>query len=59
MWLPRSLTTVEEHAFSSSDDRLTTVYYQGSAQEWGQIALGQHGNDALREATVKYNAWEE
>ena len=59
VWLPRSLTTVEEHAFSSSDDRLTTVYYQGSAQEWGQIALGQYGNDALREATVKYNAWEE
>ncbi len=52
--LPRSLRTVKEHAFSSCE-RLTTVYYAGSESDWAGVSVGQYGNNALREANMKWN----
>ena len=35
-------------------DRLTDVYYAGSADDWGKTVIGQSDNDPLINATIHY-----
>ena len=49
--IPKTITSIGESAFAST--KLTTVYYEGSADEWKQIAIG-YTNDKLTNATRYY-----
>ncbi len=50
--IPLSLKTVEEWAFGGGP--LTTVYYEGSEKQWGEIEISSD-NDALKKANIIFN----
>ena len=52
--IPDSVTSVGESAFDNCD-QLTDVYYSGTEEQWGQIAIGAY-NDPLTNATIHYNS---
>ena len=52
--IPDSVTSVGESAFDNCD-QLTDVYYSGTEEQWGQIAIGVY-NDPLSNATIHYNS---
>lgn len=51
--IPKSVTTIYGYAFNYFKNP-TTIYYTGSAADWGNITI-KAGNDALSKATIVYN----
>ncbi len=51
--IPSSVTSIGDSAFSNCY-HLTDVYYNGTAEEWAQIEIGQF-NDELANITIHYN----
>ena len=49
------MTIIGWNAFSGCTS-LTDVYYTGSATQWSEIFIWYRGNDALKNATIHYNA---
>ena len=50
--IPSSVTRIDECAFQDSKT-LTTIYYEGSAEEWAKVFIGD-SNDYLNQATYYY-----
>lgn len=50
--VPKSVTTFEEFALDGSD-KLTDVYYAGTASRWGSLSIAAH-NDALGTAALHF-----
>lgn len=50
--IPTSMTSIGESAFSSCDN-LTDVYYSGTKEQWGKIAIGEY-NEPLLSATIHF-----
>lgn len=51
--IPDKVTTIDKGAFSNCNS-LQTVYYKGSEEQWGEIAVGE-SNDKLTNAEIVYN----
>ena len=50
----KNVKNIEWGAFQNCE-KLANVYYAGSAEEWAQITIEDHYNDALLNATIHYN----
>ena len=53
--IPKNVTSIDYNTFSGCT-ALTDVYYSGSETEWGNIDINKYGNDALKNASIHYNA---
>ena len=53
--IPTSVTSIGSNTFNGCT-ALTDVYYSGSETEWGNIDINKYGNDALKNASIHYNA---
>ena len=51
--IPSGITTIEDGAFSDAEE-LTDVYYEGTEEQWAQIAIGA-SNEYLHSATIHFN----
>ncbi len=50
--LPNTVINIEENAFNLCNN-LTNIYYTGSEEQWGKIAISE-GNDPLYSATIHF-----
>lgn len=50
--LPKSVTKIENNAFDGTI--LKDVYYGGTSQDWGKVAIKSAGNDVLKSAAIHY-----
>ena len=55
--IPDSVTTIGKYAFAWCDS-LTDVYYNGTEEDWNEIAIGSD-NEPLLNATIHYNEVED
>lgn len=53
--LPKSLKSIEDGAFSYND-RLTTIHYAGTKEDWAKVNVDPAHNSALLEANMKYES---
>lgn len=53
--IPKSVTTIGWAAFEYCSE-LKDIYYLGSEEQWKDIAIDNHRNDTLFNATIYYNA---
>ena len=42
--IPVSVAKIESYAFYKCES-LSSVYYEGTAEEWAKISIGKNGND--------------
>ena len=52
--VPASVTAIGENAFGEADS-LERIYYAGSEQEWGLIAIAEN-NEAITSAQIEYDS---
>ena len=52
--IPKSVRVIEDRAFYVGINKLTTVYYTGTEEEWNAISIGTE-NDILLNATKVFN----
>lgn len=52
--IPQSVTKITSYAFYKCPS-LSTVYYKGTAEEWGAITIGKSGNDISTAAIYYYS----
>ena len=55
VWLPASLTGIDDNAFKESN-ALTDVYYAGTEAQWKALNVPQTGNEPLFAAKMHFNA---
>ena len=53
--IPYGVTFIGQGAFADCKS-LTDIYYDGSATQWSEIHIINDSNDALKSATIHYNA---
>jgi len=53
--IPNSVETIEKDAFLFCED-LKNIYYSGTADEWNNITIEEHGNTPLTSATIHYGS---
>ena len=56
--IPVSVSTIEEGVFWSNE-KLTTVFYMGTANDWNNISINPHNNEYLLNATRYYYSEQE
>ena len=54
IYIPKSVASVDMSAFATSE-KLQTVYYEGTEEEWNKINVEEH-NEPLLNATVIFNS---
>ena len=54
IYIPKSVISVDMSAFATSE-KLQTVYYEGTEEEWNKINVEEH-NEPLLNATVIFNS---
>ena len=51
VYIPASVTTIDDMAFYGSN-KIAQIYYEGSEEDWENIAIGSHSYDYLKRATL-------
>lgn len=54
--IPKSVTVISDRTFTGCS-KLSDVYYEGSEEEWNEIAIGSIENYNLEHATIHYNSF--
>ena len=51
--IPVSVSSIEIQAFRYCE-ALTDIYFEGTKEQWGNMAITENGNEALKSATIHY-----